>query len=115
VSVIITSVSNLSFLRNLSLLKTRTTLLQYYIQILDPVASALTVRTTNIAELFKMLPVSVTWVTVPLLETHSSGEASVISTMIVPAVTPTLDVRVRMGSVTVTDSGSVTSLWTVTS
>jgi len=39
----------------------------------------------------------------------------VMSTMIVPAGTPTLDVRVRMGSASLTSCGSVTSPWTVTS
>jgi len=101
VSVIITSVSHLSFLTHL--------------QCWDPVHSALTVRTTKNVEAFKMLGVSVTWVSVSLLGTHSSGEVSVMSTMIVPAVTPTLDVRVRMGSATMTDSGSVTYQGTVTS
>jgi len=78
--------------------------------LLDPAHSPLTVRTMKIAELFKMLPVSVTWVSVSLLGTHSSGEVSVMSTLIAPAETPTLDVRVGMGSVSATDCGSVTIL-----
>jgi len=74
---------------------------------LDPVPFLLTVRTMKNAELFKMLAVSVTWVSVSLLGTHSSGEVSVMSTMIVPAGTLTLDVCVGMGSVSATDCGSV--------
>jgi len=82
---------------------------------LDPVRSPPTVRTMTPVETSKMLIVSVTWVSVLLLGTHSSGEVSVMSTVIVPAGTPTPDVRVRMGSASLTSCGSVTSPWTVTS
>jgi len=63
---------------------------------MGPVTSPGTVRIMSPVEHSKMLPVSVTWDNVSLLETPSSEDLSVIHILTAPAGTTTRSVCVRM-------------------